>query len=27
MALKAEQTRLIHSGLWGLKRRLIDRKR
>ena len=27
MALKAEQTRLIHSDLWGLKRRLIDRKR
>jgi len=27
MALKAEQTRLIHSHLWGFKRRLIDRKR
>ena len=26
-ALKAEQTRLIHSHLWGIKRRLIDRKR
>ena len=26
-ALKAEQTRLIHSRLWGIKRRLFDSKR
>ena len=26
-ALKAEQTRLIHSGLWGLRQRIVHRKR